>query len=296
MERYLHAGVSALANSKNKFNHPWFLGHTGAAVIAGYFLLKENDFSEEVKISIESYLNNLIANDDDLFEVVSTDEPQNVTEDFLNTLSDCVKTHSTTGHGVIFGVLLLKAISVEPALFTKEVETGVRALLKDCLQDVANRHYKITDYHAPDVDFTGIKRFESVKVAAKYSLTVHETIYPDQLIDNVYYFLAGDLLHCVTYAHALCELADIGHYEMANSGLNALSEHIFLSSKSHSELEPISTMNTYDPNDLSFWERPITEPHHIKLAYAALSLTKNDPEEHRKSVFTHLSKYWEFYT
>lgn len=295
MNKYLLAGISALVKTKSRFNYPWFFGHSGASVLAGYFLLRDNDLPDEVRNAIAKHLDQIVAGDDALFSPVSYDSPQADQKEFIQFLSECVRVHSTTGHGVIFGALVLKAVTIEPCLFTKEVSDGVVSLLRDCLDDVPNRHYGIADYHSPDVDYSGIKILTSAKEAAGYSLSVHDVVYPDQTIGNTYYFLAGDLLHSVTYAHALLELEELGYGEIVSEGLDAISRHIFLSSRTHQDLEPIQTVQLYDPRTISFWDRSLSEPHQIKLAYSSLALTTSSTAEERARVFGTLSKYWASY-
>lgn len=294
-DKYLLAGISALARAKGEFDYPWFFGHSGASVLAGYFLLRDNDLATDVRSVIEEHLDQLISADEALFKAFSFDACQADKQELMQCLSECVRTHSTTGHGVIFGTLALKAFTIEPALLTNEVSDGVVALLRDCLEDVPNRHYGISEYRSPAVDYSGIKLLRSAKEAADYSLTVHDTVYPDQIIENTYYFLAGDLLHCVTYAHALLELEELGYGDIVEAGLEAISRHIYLSSRTHRELEPIKATRAYDPTTLAFWNRSITEPHHIKLAYSSLALTASKSAEERSRVFGDLSKYWASY-
>ena len=108
-------------------------------------------------------------------------------------MTECVKAHSTTGHGVIFDTLALRAFTIEPRLLIEKVSNGLVFLLRDCLDDVPNRHYGIAGYHSSDVDYTGIRYFTSAKEAADVSLSVHGAVYADQVIEDTYYFLSGDL-------------------------------------------------------------------------------------------------------
>lgn len=292
MNKYLHAGLSALVNTKNKANSPWFFGHSGASVLAGYFLLNDIELSGEVRTAIGNYLDETIARDPQLFELISLGNTSENISEFIGVLSECTKAHSTTGHGVIYGTLALKAITLEPSLFTKEVSDGLIALLQDCLTDIPNRHYGIKDYHSADVDYTGMKTFLSAQEAGSYSLTVHAAVYPDQIIDDTYYFLAGNLLHAVTYAHALIDLEELGYSELVSAGLEPLAQHIHLSSRVIEQLQPIEVSETYDPTEIEFWSRPLNEPHQIKLAYSGLALTRTMSDERRRVVFSDLSKYW----
>lgn len=295
MDKILLAGISGLANTKARFKYPWFFAHSGASVLAAYFMLEENNFDPKVEILIRNQISKMVDGDDPIFSSVSTSERTEDINDFLKVLAECAAIHSTTGHGVIFGTLALKAILREPDLLTEYVLHGLIALLRDCMNDVPNRHYGIPDYHAPDVDYSRINRISSIQDVARHSLHVHDAVYPDQMIDDTFYFLAGDLLHCVTYAHALLELDGLGYTTISADGLEPLQEHIFLSSRKHKDLQPFTTNSYVHPLQPSFWEREKTEPHHIKLAYSSLALSKDMSAEERESLFENLSKYWELY-
>lgn len=295
MDKYLQSGVSALANTKNKFDRPWFFGHAGASVLAGHFLLKDNEFSKEVRAKITEYLDSILASDPDLFAPADFSLPEASRSEILKCISEVVEVHSTTGHGIIFGALVLKAIAEEPTLFTKEVSEGVIALLRDCTSDVPDRYYGVSNYHSANVDYTGMKTFGSAGKAAEFSLTLHQTIYPDQIIDETYYFLAGNLLHSVTYAHALLQLEELGFGDLVAKGLDPLAKHMFLSARPHPSLEPLVTTHTYDPTEIEFWERSLNEPHQIKLAYSALALTRSFSDKEKKNVYRDLSTYWTYF-
>ncbi|WP_101758470.1 hypothetical protein [Oceanicoccus sp. KOV_DT_Chl] len=295
MDKYLHAGVSALVNTTRKLSLPWFFGHSGASILAGFFLLKDNDLDVEVSRAITKYLDQTISADPVIFELSSLNNSLVSVDELLSAISICVNSHSTTGHGVIFGTLALRALVQEPKLLTRQVSEGLVTLLRQCLEDVPNRHYGINNYQSSEVDYSGCKSFSSVKEAAEYSLTVHETVYPDQTIGETFYFLAGDLLHSVTYAHALLELEALGYGEIAHQGLGPLSRHIFLSSRLHKDLYPLVAKRVFDPKQLSFWQRPLAEPHNIKLAYSSMALIANYSPQEKDKVFRNLSKYWAMY-
>ncbi len=76
INKYLLAGISALARRKNQFNYPWFFVHSRASVLAGYFMLADNDLSEDVRNAIEVYLDEVIASDKLRFSHVSYDSSQ----------------------------------------------------------------------------------------------------------------------------------------------------------------------------------------------------------------------------
>jgi len=293
MINYLRAGVSALASVSP--NMPWFFGHTGAEVLAACFLLEEGQLSSEVRALLRNRLNQSIESGPELFSEKHFDDEKCCDDDLLAVLKRAVNTHSTTGHGVIFASLALKAFSLQPGLLTRSVSDGLVSLVSACLEDTPRRHYGIEDYHSESVDYAGMARFDTPREAADYSLGIHSHIYPDQEIDGTFYFLAGDLLHSVTYAHALLELEQLGYEEFAVQGLEALEKHMFLSARKHSDLEPIEVVRQYDPTKLEFWSRELDEPHNTKLAYAAVSLTKKFPASDREKVFDGLSGYWELY-
>ena len=299
MNKLLLSGVSALVNAKNQFSYPWFFGHFGASVLAASFLLEDNNLEPDVEAAIRSAVDDIVAGDAALFAPVSVAGANGAVsvsvDELLETLEQCVAVHSTTGHGVIFGTLGLKAIRKEPGLLTAETVKGLTALIKDCMVDVPNRHYGIADYQSVDVDYSDMRRFDCLQDAAIHSLQIHNRVYADQQIGDSYYFLAGDLLHCVTYAHALIELQAMGYESIARSGLHMLEKHMFLSTRPYSDLRPFTTDRVLNPLSLEFWRRSATEPHHIKLAYSWLALRELVPDEQRPSLMKDLSKYWVLY-
>ncbi|MEM8498123.1 MAG: hypothetical protein AAF542_08875 [Pseudomonadota bacterium] len=296
MHNYLEAGITALANTKLKYNYPWFFAHAGAAVLSGAFMLQSSTLSASTQRAIASSLDRMINSDPELYVPAAENDARVEKDDLLQALQQCTLTHSTTGHGVIFGTLALKAALLEPALFTQSVSRGLVQLLEDCLIDVPNRHLGIENYRSSSVDYSGAKTFNSTREAANYSLSVHTRVYPDQSIDDTFYFLAGNLLHCVTYAHALLELDNLGYSKLANSGLDVLAQHMFLSAREHPALHTFSASAVLNPEDESFWERKVNEPHQLKLAYSALAIAASYTTEEKKTVFKDLSKYWEMFS
>ena len=67
MKPYVALGLTALARNAELRGTSWFLGHIGAAVIAGAFLLENEKMSEEARSLLKAQLDKVIAENELFF-------------------------------------------------------------------------------------------------------------------------------------------------------------------------------------------------------------------------------------
>lgn len=205
-EDFLQAGITALAKTTSQYKSRWFMGHLGAQVLAGYFLLNEAQLGDEIERLIGAQLDRVIDAHHDLFTPLGDDGKHSDSQPLLTQLDETVSTLSTAGHGVIYGVLGLKALLRDDSLATEAIVAGLVDLLQSCMSDSGSRYYGCDDYQKAELDLHEVGPFNTIEEAARFSLFEHEVVYPNQKIDGSFYFLAGNKLHDITYAHALYDL------------------------------------------------------------------------------------------
>jgi len=108
---YLEHGLTGMARSKG-----WFNAHLGAAVIAGYYMCKENRFSDAIVANIKQQLDNLIQVHEaqfSPFEKLVSDEAliEKVPVALKPAVEGGLRAH---GHAVIYTALSVRAMRDAP--------------------------------------------------------------------------------------------------------------------------------------------------------------------------------------
>ena len=295
-DELLELGLIGLANTSARYPGSWFMGHKGAAVLAAHFLCHSIPLDEDVLDAVTEFAQAIIREDEPLFTPAPAHPctyPNGITP-VVTKVEEVITQLTADGHDIIFASLALKALIARPDLATEPVVAGLVQLLNDAQRDDPRRYLGYDDYLNMPVDYSTVPEFESPHAAAMYALTLHNTVYPDQVIDGHAYFLAGNKLHDVTHAHALVELDNLGYHEIASSGIDALRKqfHLCATSRIPEGLAPFKAPYPLNPWQLAFWERDKTDAHQVKLAYSVMSLLASAEPAEREAILAPISTYW----
>ncbi|GED71564.1 hypothetical protein BRE01_52660 [Brevibacillus reuszeri] len=292
LDSYLELGVVAMTRAAAA---GWFGGHYGAALLAGYYMNREHDLPEHVKAGIERTCEAYRAQQPVWFFPLDQEEAADTSllERVIAGLADNVAQLRTSGHGLALGVLALKALRERPDLIRPSIVEGLVKLLKATTEDRQTRYWGIANYfEITDADVQGIEPYQTtVEMAARTFDELH-TVIPGRVIDGQRYHFAGEVVHSVTHAQALSDLERFGYGELVESGMRNHHVQLYLDRQMpdfvrEDEVREPAFEQIFSP---VFWEKTYSDPHALKLPYAALDLLKRLPVEKRAAAERNLCK------
>lgn len=290
LERLLK-GLTALSNASNI---GWFHGHFGAAVIASEFLISENKLDSEISSLIRSKVENIIKSQENLFiELEQNSVDIKWKEKILTALNKNLTRLRTSGHGVIFGTLALKALEANQELAIKPIINGIVKLLDLTAQDNLARYYGVENYDNVRVESEDkIPLYKNEFDLIRTSFLELNTMYPDQTINGKTYFFTGCKLHAITHAHALCTLNELGYTDLAKKGYANHRLQIKLNRHTPQKRELLKVDRLFHPLEKKYWEREVEESHYFKFPYSVLNLLKKLPENEAKEYKQKAALIW----
>ena len=206
-DSYLEKGLTGMARSKG-----WFNAHLGAAVLAGYYLCKENRLDEATVAGIKKQLDALIRIHGDQFtpfQEMATDE--SLIEDVPASLPPAVEGGLRAhGHAVIFTALSTRALRDAPHM----ADPQLIRLLCGHTREIARK--KPVPPQVPS-DYADT---EAMIEALFDSLARFEPLVGRPAV------LRPNFTHMTTHTEALTTLETLGYGEMAKSGQLGQQAHI----------------------------------------------------------------------
>lgn len=206
-ESYLAKGLTGMARAES-----WFPAHMGAAVLAGYYLCRENKLSEETVLAVKSQIDALIAMKPEQFkplaeETADTTLIDKVPAALIPAVEGGLRAH---GHAVIFASLSTKALRDAPQLAQPKLIGKLCGLSRQIAQKSPKKPSNETTY--PDSQamtealFDSLKRFEP--------LLGHPEV------------KRPNFTHMTTHTEALLNLEAMGYGDLARAGHPGHRRHI----------------------------------------------------------------------
>ncbi len=300
MKDIVEQGLAGLANAGLVNGGNWFVGHFGAEALSLAFLLENNRVSNDTVDAVKKRIHAIFDAHPEFFK----EPPRIETMDRAVELSDLVEhiertiaTFSVDGHHTIYAALALRAFALYPKFARPEVLQGLIILLDACHHAGSDRYYLLDESSLSDERLLSRFKFDSAENAAEVALGLQNRVITDREVDDNYYFFAGSRLHLVTHAQALFEFQQLGHKKLVDVGLQGLTRHVICveASATPPGATPYTPKHWLDPRDASFWQRGKQNPHHGKLAYAALEIFEVLPNVDQRNALRDLSCYWEVY-
>lgn len=274
----MNKGLIALANAANK---GWFWGHYGATYLASQSLLKDFDFTSDITTLIDKKTEDILTKHKGLFQEFDFGPfDTNWKEKILNAIQlNLVKLRSS-GHGVIYGAYVLKAISENENYACQNLINKIVKLIELSSHDELTRYYGIVNYDL--VEFDNIANFTSMQDLIKTTFNELVDVYPSQNIEGKNYFFTGEKVHLVTHAHALIVLHQLGYTELAEQGFQNQRQFIKLARQKPPSDKKLELNKKFE--SIEYWSEPNLDPHHVKLADSLFSLLKVCNQEPYKQI------------
>lgn len=287
LDSYLELGVVGMARAGAS---GWFGGHYGAALLAGYYMNQEHDLPEHVKEGIERTCEAYRELKPEWFVPLDQEEQADpsLLQHVIDGLRNNVKQLRTSGHGLALGVMALKALRQRPDLIRPSVVDGLVTLLQKTTEDRPNRYWGIPNYFEITVEDVKaeVASYDTTLEMTKRIFDELETIVPGRTIEGIHYFFAGEVEHNVTHGHALTDLERFGYHDLVQAGMANHRIQMYLDRQMpefvlEDEVREPAFTEIFSP---AYWEKTYTDPHALKVPYAALDLLKRLPAEERPAA------------
>lgn len=290
-ETYLQKGLTGLSNASNG---DWFYGHFGASVLAGEFLINECELRKDLIPLVQKHIDKFIERQPKLFkEINDSDIEPDWEEKILGGLRLNLERLRTSGHGVIFGTLALKAFKHNHKLAKKNTIEKILKLLQLTSKDRPSRYYGIPDYDSVKVEPSdNLPVYKNELDLIRTAFFETEPVYPDQTINNNTYFFTGCKIHGITHGHALCILSDLGYTDLAKKGFENHRLQMKLNRHKPPDSKKLVVDKIYSVRDKSYWERDLNDTHYVKFPYSVLSLLKHLPNDEQDICFNKATLLW----
>lgn len=270
-----------------------FQGHLGAAMIAAGLLRRDLDLSPTANDELSRCVESLKADDE-----WSLMNPKKAGSDgdlrtFLDAVNDAARNLSRSGHGVIYGMLILRALEEADDLATPTLYGALTNLIRSGDAERPDpRYFGVPwNYQSIDPPDDVIPRYSDDDTMLRVTFDELDELYDDADVDGVYYYFSGERLHNLTYAHAIVELNRLGYSEITQSAYVTHRQQAFLN-----RMIPPPNARTRIPSaqvplaSAPFWtgileaDQQLAVPHGIKRSWNLLSLMQLESVEHHPNL------------
>jgi len=301
---YLYRGLCGLARAHQA--NP-FVGHLGAAVIAGYFFGEDHhDLDSKVFDAIERDLERIIRGEEsvwydpkktgitipELFGPFPDEEPQ---EEQISAIAKALfanigKTRQS-GHNVIFAATAIRALHDHPVYATPSIIGGIQRLIESFNTAGPGRGYFGKQRGWLNCDKVPVRVDEGFPLYT--SLHAMATAVIDELLRSASIRRQGfgGLFHIINHAAGLIELSQFGYNDLAQKGLAAHHRHVRLWKALPDVEEELGALESakHDPRTPEYWKRTTSSQwsawltHRIKTLYGFSSLVRfvEDPTKRK---------------
>jgi len=239
-ESFLLRGLNALsrAHERDFFRD----GHWGAAVIAAFYLCREQNLKSATQAVIEDCLRQDLESNDLFAPLPEYSSDPGLVTDILDTLAMGIGIFKMAGHNVIFASAALKAFQLVPNAITPLRVQGLCRLI-ECF-----------DSAKPEIssELEDVPSFENPSVMVEFIFR--------EYLDSLARFKGygqGWAGHLLTFSHALIELHDMGYTDLAIAGHPALAALVGIvrrgPSKEDRRIRDHSP-TCWTPLDLEYWK------------------------------------------
>ncbi len=206
-DSYLATGLTGMARSKG-----WFPAHMGAAVLAGYYLCKENALDEQTVAGIKQQLDALIAVGGKQFEMLPEEIADkalidDVTAALVPAMKGGLRAH---GHAVIFASLSTRALRDAPQMaqptLIKSLCGHSKAISRIKAQKPTDQEIYADTQSMIEATFDSMMRFKGL--LGRPSLP------------------RPNFTHMTTHTEALMNLELMGYKDLARAGFSGHRTHI----------------------------------------------------------------------
>ena len=244
----LRDGLSIISQCKKQTNDIWH-AHFGAAAIASYFFMKDNNMEEEITHSMYSQ-SKMMLNNQNLGEIIDSKEEidfQSAEKLIIKSMGHTIDELHWVGHNVIYAALSLLAIKELQKWGNNQAIEGITNLILSFRKTIPGRSW--IGFTTKEVKQLSINdeiesEFKNPKQLSKFilkELSQFNIIYRAE----AHHDLIG---HLLTFSHAINIMYDLGHRDIFQRGIRPLLKLVYVLRASQ-YLMPNTEINLHSPID-----------------------------------------------
>ncbi|PGS26310.1 hypothetical protein COC59_12115 [Bacillus cereus] len=244
----LRDGLSIISQCKRQTNDIWH-AHFGAAAIASYFFIKDNNMEEEITRSMYSQTK-MMLNNQKLVGIIDSKEEidfQSAEKMIIKSLEQTIDELHWVGHNVIYAALSLLAIKELQKWGDNQEIEGITNLILSFRKTIPGRSWigfttkEVKQLHINDEIVNELRNPKQLSKFILKELSQFNLIYRAE----AHHDLIG---HLLTFSHAINIMYDLGHSDIFHRGIRPLLKLVYVLRASQN-LMPNTEINLHSPID-----------------------------------------------
>ncbi|EMI9086415.1 hypothetical protein COD05_14680 [Bacillus cereus] len=244
----LKGGLSIISQCKKETNDIWH-AHFGAAAIASYFFMKDNNVGEEIIRSMYSQIK-MMLNKKNLGEIIDNKKEidfQSAEKMILKSLEHTIDELHWVGHNVIYAALSLLAMKELQKWGDNQAIEGITNLILSFQKIIPGRSW--IGFTTKEVKKLSIK--DEIESELRNPKQLSKFILNELSQFNIIYRAEShhDLIgHLLTFSHAINIMYDLGHRDIFHRGVRPLLKLVYVLRASQN-LTPNAEITLHSPID-----------------------------------------------
>lgn len=244
----LRDGLSIISQCKKQTNDIWH-AHFGAAAIASYFFMKDNNMEEEITRSMYSQTK-MMLNNQKLVGIIDSKEEidfQSAEKMIIKSLEHTIDELHWVGHNVIYAALSLLAMKELQKWGDNQAIEGITNLVLSLRKTIPGRSW--IGFTTKEVKQLSVK--DEVESELRNPKQVSKFILNELSQFNIIYRAEShhDLIgHLLTFSHAINIMYDLGHIDIFHRAIRPLLKLVYVLRASQN-LTPNSEIALHSPID-----------------------------------------------
>ncbi|PES61880.1 hypothetical protein CN507_27480 [Bacillus cereus] len=294
----LKGGLSIISQCKKQTNDIWH-AHYGAAAIASYFFMKDNNIEEEIARNMHSHTK-MMLNKQNLDEIIDSKEEidfQSAEKMIIKSLENTIDELHWVGHNVIYTALSLLAMKELQKWGDNQAIEGITDLILSFQKTIPGRSW--IGFTKKEVKQLRIK--DEIESELRNPKQLSKFILKELSQFNIIYRAEAhhDLIgHLLTFSHAINIIYDLGHRDMFYRAIRPLLKLVYVlrasqnlmpntEIKLHSPIDRLPLIESKRahvlPTENQFWLKDYSEfdwdfGHVFKFSYSYFDHIKRTPE------------------
>ncbi|MGO5010233.1 hypothetical protein [Bacillus wiedmannii] len=244
----LRDGLSIISQCKKQTNDIWY-AHFGAAAIASYFFMKDNNMEEEITRSTYSQTK-MMLNNQKLVGIIDSKEEidfQSAEKMIIKSLEHTIDELHWVGHNVIYSALSLIAMKELQKWGDNQAIEGITNLILSFRKTIPGRSW--IGFTTKEVKQLSIN--DEIESEFKNPKQLSKFILKELSQFNIIYRAEShhDLIgHLLTFSHAINIMYDLGHIDIFHRAIRPLLKLVYVLRASQN-LMPNTEINLHSPID-----------------------------------------------
>ncbi|HDR7915691.1 TPA: hypothetical protein QCY05_005377 [Bacillus wiedmannii] len=244
----LRDGLSIISQCKKQTNDIWH-AHFGAAAIASYFFMKDNNMEEEITRSVYSQTK-MMLNNQKLVGIIDSKEEidfQSAEKMIIKSLEHTIDELHWVGHNVIYAALSLLAMKELQKWGDNQAIEGITNLILSFRKTIPGRSW--IGFTTKEVKQLSIN--DEIESEFKNPKQLSKFILKELSQFNIIYRAEShhDLIgHLLTFSHAINIMYDLGHIDIFHRAIRPLLKLVYVLRASQN-LMPNTEINLHSPID-----------------------------------------------